>query len=470
MIDNILFKDKDYKIINYEEKDGKIYFYVKSKIKACKCPTCHMESNIYHGTYTRHIQDTPIHNIETWLNVSTYEFVCKNKDCNTVTFTEELPFARRNKVKTDSLIQLILSVSIFLSSTSASLILSFIGVKVSADAIDDIIKNIKIVDNPDVEEVGIDDVAIRKGQTYATAIYDMKDHHLLALLDGRDADSVKEWLSNHQKIKVVARDRASSYATAISEILPNCMQVADRFHLFENLIRYLKDIFYNEIPEKIFIQDNKIVNEKEIQKVPIELSVNKEILKQLDYDNTPPVDQDGNIIFFDNKRRDLNSKQYKNQTQNRKNKYEMIKKLRERLKYSTCHETKEIAKEFKISSTSLSKYRNMTDIEVENIIARKDYKKRKTMMDDYVNIVYKMIANNVPPEYIIFYLLGKGYTGSISNIKNYIVNITNNNKLNYNYSNILFTKYKYPDNVTIITRYELLKNILTIDVKKRKRI
>ena len=39
------------------------------------------------------------------------------------------------------------------------------------------------------------------------------------------------------------------------------MQVADRFHLFENIIEYLKDIFYNEMPDKIFIQNDKILDE-----------------------------------------------------------------------------------------------------------------------------------------------------------------------------------------------------------------
>ena len=79
-----------------------------------------------------------------------------------------------------------------------------------------------IEDDPDVDSIGIDDVAIRKGQTYATAIYDMEDHRLIALLDGRNKETVVEWLKNHQKIKIATRDRASAYAAAISEVLPEC--------------------------------------------------------------------------------------------------------------------------------------------------------------------------------------------------------------------------------------------------------
>ena len=53
---------------------------------------------------------------------------------------------------------------------------------------------IEFIDDPDVEEIGIDDVAIWKGQSYATAIYDLRDHHLIALLGGRDGGPLKEWL------------------------------------------------------------------------------------------------------------------------------------------------------------------------------------------------------------------------------------------------------------------------------------
>ena len=116
-----------------------------------------------------------------------------------------------------------------MSSSSTSLILSFIGVNVSADTVDNILKNVHIIDNPNVERIGIDDVAVRKGMKYATAIYDLDTHHLIALIEGREKDDIVPWLKEHKNIKFVARDRASSYADAINEVLPNTVQVADRF-------------------------------------------------------------------------------------------------------------------------------------------------------------------------------------------------------------------------------------------------
>ena len=56
------------------------------------------------------------------------------------------------------------------------------------------------------------------------------------------------------------RDRASAYASAISEALPECTQVADRFHLMQNLLDKMKDIFKNEIPATIFIKDGAVLD------------------------------------------------------------------------------------------------------------------------------------------------------------------------------------------------------------------
>ena len=39
----------------------------------------------------------------------------------------------------------------------------------------------------------------------------------VAILDGRDGTTLKEWLKNNQHIKAVTRDRASAYAKVISE-------------------------------------------------------------------------------------------------------------------------------------------------------------------------------------------------------------------------------------------------------------
>lgn len=466
------YYQENYRIIDKKEtvfKGQKVLVLdIDSEVKECKCPKCETlckTSNV--GTYFRDVEDVPYNFESIWLHIHAHKYICTNETCQKKYFDEILPFARKNKVKTDSFIQFILTLSIFLSSTATSLILSLLGTTVSADVVDNIIKKIVIRDNVDVEEIGVDDVAIRKGQTYATAIYDLNDHHLITLLDGRDATSFEKWLKEHPKIKTVARDRASAYATAINKVLPDCIQVADRFHLFQNLIEHLKDVFYAQIPEKIFIKDGRILEEP-VKKVAKELAdIDNNKLNLLNYDNTIPMDEYGKEIKFDNKKRDFDSKQYQDQKQRRIDKKEMIIELRKRLKNSNCHETKDVAKEFNISISSLRKYKNMTDEEVDNVDKIKKYKKSKSKMDDYSNIIYKMLRDNISQEYIFAYVKLKGCKASDRYLLDYINLVAKNNGFDYKNRSV-FVKLEYPSDVTVITRYDLLKYLLTLDEKKAK--
>ncbi len=148
-----------------------------------------------------------------------------------------------------------------LSNEGASKVLKLIGVNISNDSIKRLIDKISIVDNPNVDGIGINDATIRKRQTYATAVYDLNDHHLIALLDGRDKDTVVAWLLNHEKIKIALRNRASTYAVASSEVLLECIHVPERFHLFQNLIDKMNEIFKEELPYEIFIKGRGILND-----------------------------------------------------------------------------------------------------------------------------------------------------------------------------------------------------------------
>lgn len=465
MLDKLLF-GKNYPIYKVEEINNKIILHIKSNLHHCECPHCHQISNSYHSTYKRNIQDTPIHNTETWLCVSTYKYNCINPECNCKTFVETLPFAKYSQVKTDALISFILGISIFLSNSSASLILSLIGVKVSADTIKNIYDNIKIIDNPDIEEIGVDDVATRKGMKYATAIYDLKSHHLIALLEGRDSKTLEDWLNNHKKVKLVARDRASAYASAINKVLPECVQIADKYHLLENLLEKLKNIFKQHIPEKIFIQNGNIL--EQLPKRVKDLFIEEEVLQKLNYDNSIPTDEFENPIKFDNKSRNLKSKQYKEDRDNRLKKKNKIINIQKRWNELENKDYKIIANEFNICLPSAKKYINMSKEEINKLDEITLYKKRKTKLDEYDNIIYKMLKDNLEYKIIYSYVKFKGYDGSETALDNHIRFINENNFPKHYSKTIKFVKSVYSKDTIIITRSQLLKFILTINPKTKK--
>lgn len=83
--------------------------------------------------------------------------------------------------------------------------------------------------------VGIDDWAWRRGHRYGALICDLDKRQAIDLLPDREPATVETWLRDHPKIKIVARDRNGGYGSAASRALPQAVQVADRWHLLENV-------------------------------------------------------------------------------------------------------------------------------------------------------------------------------------------------------------------------------------------
>ena len=253
---NTFYPEESLEITNIDYREEKILIQMRSITNSCTCPKCKHTTDKYHGTYIRRVQDLPILGKGVQLEIKAHEYDCINSECSITSIAETFDgFLNTYSRMTERCADFICTLALETSCEGCARICRKLGIKISGDTVIRLLlKKYENLPEPETGDViGVDDFAYKKRQKYGTIIVNKKTHEPIALLEGRDGKTLREWLKKNKNIKVVTRDRASAYAKVISKELPDAMQIADRFHLHQNLLEAIKKALNQELPATIII-------------------------------------------------------------------------------------------------------------------------------------------------------------------------------------------------------------------------
>jgi transposase len=232
-----------------DDTTAQITLRVQSTQTNAPCPLCATPARRIHSDYGRTLADLPWAQYRVCLQLRVRKWFCRNRACHRRIFTERLPtiaapWARR----TLRLAQRLVALGVALGGTAGVRLGHAWDLAVSRNTLLRGLRRQSTPSFPTPTVLGVDDFALRKRHTYGTILVDLERRQPVALLPDRTAATFAQWLQEHPGVAVIARDRSTAYAEGARQGASEAIQVADRFHLLQNLREALDQVFITHSP------------------------------------------------------------------------------------------------------------------------------------------------------------------------------------------------------------------------------
>ena len=226
-----------------EYKGNTIILHVQTKERIKTCPRCGKRHFVKNGYRFRDFVGLPIGGKKVIIRMKVQRYKCKDCDFDQ---QERIPFATGSRSYTHRFAKYVVDLlrGMTLQDVSNHLGVSWDTVKeIHSTYLE---RHYSPPSLEGVENICIDEFAVRKGHVYKTIVVDLDSGRVLYVGDGKGADALtKFWRRVRRKgikIKRVATDLSAAFIASVMENCPEAVHVFDHFHVVKLMNEKLDDI------------------------------------------------------------------------------------------------------------------------------------------------------------------------------------------------------------------------------------
>ncbi|WP_224277631.1 transposase family protein [Streptomyces sp. LS1784] len=185
---------------------GVVTLHARARSAGAHCPHCGSASDRVHGRYMRRLADAAVGGANVVIELLVRRFTCRNPGCRAVTFAEQIagltsPHARYTPLVREQLT----SIALAPAGRAGVRLAGMLGLRVAKDTLLRLVRTAPEEPVMPIRVLGVDDFALRKGDSYATILVDLERRRPADVLPGRSAEPPAAWLKGHPEMDVTVR-------------------------------------------------------------------------------------------------------------------------------------------------------------------------------------------------------------------------------------------------------------------------